>query len=237
MKDERKTAGAKILADQVTLGMELTAPIFPGFKLLKAYAKNRNLPVDNVTKEIMNKEIDEVLTKRGITRREFLQLTGAGATVAVAKMLGFGDDIARTAKVAEKAVEGSSGVVPPYFFDLVEIIKKKGIETTKRNATKDLENVFSYKEYDVYEDLSTGTIRVEKTNTGANLTMGEDGIRSREMLEYNPGRGDETTKGTPADEFDQATVYPDAEGKLKDLEEGEIDIEEILEFIKNEKTN
>ena len=237
MKDRRATAGAKILADQVTLGMELTAPIFPGLKLLKAYAKNRNLPVDNVTKEIMNKEIDEVLTKRGITRREFLQLTGAGATVAVAKMLGFGDDIARTAKVAEKAVEGSSGVVPPYFFDLVEIIKKKGIETTKRNATKDLENVFSYKEYDVYEDLSTGTIRVEKTNTGANLTMGEDGIRSREMLEYNPGRGDETTKGTPADEFDQATVYPDAEGKLKDLEEGEIDIEEILEFIKNEKTN
>ena len=41
MKDERKTAGAKILADQVTLGMELTAPIFPGLKLLKAYAKNR----------------------------------------------------------------------------------------------------------------------------------------------------------------------------------------------------
>ena len=39
------------------------------------------------------------------------------------------------------------------------------------------------------------------------------------------------------DEFDQATVYPDAEGKLKDLEEGEIDIEEILEFIKNEKIN
>ena len=57
------------------------------------------------------------------------------------------------------------------------------------------------------------------------------------MLEYKPVRGDETTKGTPADEFDQATVYPDAEGKLKDLEEGEIDIEEILEFIKNEKIN
>ena len=64
MKDERKTAGAKILADQVTLGMELTAPIFPGLKLLKAYAKNRNLPVDKTTREIMDKEIDEVLTKK-----------------------------------------------------------------------------------------------------------------------------------------------------------------------------
>ena len=54
-------------------------------------------------------------------RREFLQVTGAGATVILAKMLGFGDEVAQTAKVAEKAAEVSSGAAPPYFFDLVEI--------------------------------------------------------------------------------------------------------------------
>ena len=59
MKDRRATAGAKILADQLTLGMELTAPIFPGYKLLEAYAKSRKLPVDKTTRETMDKEIDE----------------------------------------------------------------------------------------------------------------------------------------------------------------------------------
>ena len=235
--DRGSTAGPKVFADTVGLGAEVTAPIFPGLRLLRAYAANRNLPVNDTTQKILIKEIDDVLEKRGMNRREFLQATGAGATVILAKLLGFGDEIARTAKVAEKAVEGSSGVVPPYFFDLVEIIKKKGIDTTKRNATQNLENVFSYKDYEVYENLATGAIRVEKTNMGANITLGEDGIKSQEMMEFKPGRADETTKGTPADEFEQATVYPDAEGKMKDLEEGEIDIEEILEFIKNEKTN
>jgi len=237
LKDRGSTAGPKVFADTVGLGTEVTAPIFPGLKLLRAYAANRNLPVNDVTQKLLVKEVDEVLEKQGMDRRTFLQMTGAGATVILAKMLGFGDQITKTAKVAEKATEVAAGGVPPYFFDLVEIIKKKGVETTKKNATKNLENVYSYKDYDVYEDLATGEIRVEKTNMGANITVGEDGIKSREMLEYKPGRGDESTTGTPPDEFDQATVYPDAEGKLKDLEEGEIDIEEILEFIKNEKIN
>ena len=237
LKDRGSTAGPKVFADTVGLGTEVTAPIFPGLKLLNAYAKSKNLPVNDVTQKLLVKEVDEVLEKQGMDRRTFLQMTGAGATVILAKMLGFGDEVARTAKVAEKATEVAAGGVPPYFFDLVEIIKKKGVETTKKNATKNLENVYSYKDYDVYEDLATGEIRVEKTNMGANITVGEDGIKSREMLEYKPGRGDESTTGTPPDEFDQATVYPDAEGKLKDLEEGEIDIEEILEFIKNEKIN
>ena len=85
--------------------------------------------------------------------------------------------------------------------------------------------------------LQQGQSELKKTNMGANITIGEDGIKSQEMMEFRPGVADEGTKGKPADEFEQGTVYPDAEGKMKDLEEGEIDIEEILEFIKNEKAN
>ena len=237
--DRGSTVGPVVFSDTISLGAEVTAPIFPGAKLLNAFAKNRNLPVNDVTKKILVKEIDEVLETKGMNRREFLQATGAGATIVLAKMLGFGDEVAKTAKVAEKAAEVSSGAAPTYFFDLVEIIKKKGMDVTKRNATKNLENVYSYKGYDVYEDLATGTIRVEKTNTGIIRTADdvEEGIASQEMMEFRPGIADEGTKGKPADEFEQGTVYPDAEGKMKDLEEGEIDIEEILEFIKNEKAN
>ena len=231
-KDRGSTVGPKVFADTIGLGAEVTAPIFPGLKLLRAYAANRNLPVNDVTKEVLVKEVDEVLEKQGMNRREFLQATGAGATVILAKMLGFGDQVTKTAKVAEKAAAAPAGV-PPYFFDLVEIIKKKGLETTKRNATKNLEEVYSYKGYDVYEDLATGEIRIEKF--GEEVDM----VTNREILEYKPGRGDELNP-KPADEYDEVTetnqrIIKD-EYNEPDYEEG-VNIEEILEFIKNEKVN
>ena len=233
LKDTGSTVGPKVFADTIGLGAEVTAPIFPGLKLLRAYAKKNNLPVNDVTQKILVKEIDEVLAKQGMDRREFLQVTGAGATVILAKMLGFGDEVAKTAKVAEKAAEVSSGAAPTYFFDLVEIIKKKGIDTTKRRAIKDLENVYQYKGYEVYEDLATGEIRVEKISPEADM------ITERQILEFKPGRGDESNP-KPPDEYEEVTetnsrIIED-EYNDPDYEEG-INIEEILEFIKNEKAN
>ena len=221
MKDERKTAGAKILADQVTLGMELTAPIFPGLKLLKAYAKNRNLPVDKTTREIMDKEIDEVLTKRGISRRDFMKVAGAGATVAIAKLLGVGDDLATVTKVAEKAVP-KGPIVPPYFFALVDKIKKLGRDESKAFATMDREAVYVYKDYELYEDLSTGNIRITRK------IGDETGYKEEEMV-YTKGIGDETTQGTPPDEYDEFTVRSDPDGKMKDVSSNEL--EEIDDLV------
>ena len=233
LKDTGSTVGPKVFADTIGLGAEVTAPIFPGLKLLRAYAKKNNLPVNNVTQKLLIKEIDQVLEKQGMNRREFLQVTGAGATVILAKMLGFGDEVAKTAKVAEKAAEVSSGAAPTYFFDLVEIIKKKGIDTTKRRAIKDLENVYQYKGYEVYEDLATGEIRIEKISPEADM------ITERQILEFKPGRGDESNP-KPPDEYEEVTetnsrIIED-EYNDPDYEEG-INLEEILEFIKNEKAN
>ena len=232
--DRGSTSGPKVLADTIGLGAEVTAPIFPGLKLLNAYAKSKNLPVNDVTKKLLVKEVDEVLGKQGMDRRTFLQTTGAGATVILAKMLGFGDEVTKTAKVAEKATEVAAGGAPPYFFDLVEIIKKKGLDVTKNNATKNLENVHRYKGYEVYEDLATGEIRIEK------IYPESDMITERQILEYAPGKADETTKGKPADSYEEVTetnsrIYKD-EFNEPDYEEG-VNIEEILEFIKNEKIN
>ena len=217
LKDTGSTVGPKVFADTIGLGAEVTAPIFPGLKLLRAYAKKNNLPVNDVTQKLLVKEIDQVLEKQGMDRREFLQVTGAGATVILAKMLGFGDEVTKTAKVAEKAAEVSSGAAPTYFFDLVEIIKKKGLDITKKEATQNLQNVYSYKGYDLYEDLATGEIRIEKTNTGIIRTADdvEEGIASKDVMEYKPGRGDESTKGTPPDEYEQGSIFPDVDGKMK----------------------
>ena len=65
-------------------------------------------------------------------------------------------------------------------------------------------------------------------------------ITERQILEYTPGKADEGTKGKPADSYEEVTetnsrIYKD-EFNDPDYEEG-INIEEILEFIKNEKAN
>jgi hypothetical protein len=229
------TAGPKVFADTIGLGAEVTAPIFPGLKLLRAFAKNRNLPVNNVTKKLLIKEVDEVLEQRGMNRRDFLKVTGAGATVILAKMLGFGDEVAKTAKVAEKAAEVSSGAAPTYFFDLVEIIKKKGIDVTKKEATQNLQNVYKYKGYEVYEDLATGQIRIEKSYS---IRADDDALQ---VLEYKPGQADETTKGKPADDYEEVTEVKygdptDMDRPIQEIEDG-VDLDAILEFIKNEKIN
>ena len=152
-KDRRSTIGPKVLADQVTLGAELTAPIFPGLKLLKAYAKNRKLPVNDETKQVMEKEIDEVLSTQNLTRRDFLKATGAGGAIVIAKMLGFGDELATTTKVAEKAIKetATTGGVPPYFLNLVKKIKTMGDETM---ATKDKATAYRYDDYYMEEDFA-----------------------------------------------------------------------------------
>ncbi len=230
-KDRRSTIGPKVLADQVTLGAELTAPIFPGLKLLKAYAKNRKLPVNDTTKEIMEKEIDEVLEAQNLTRRDFLKATGAGGTIILAKMLGFGDELATTTKVAEKVAKDTVGGTypPPYFFKLVDKIKFMGDDVTETAATKDREIVKRYKEYEMSEDVATGEITIVKRNEGS--FYDQDGILSEEYIIYKPGMADETTKGTPPPEYEEFTLKPDGEGKLKDSEDGLDSIEEILEEV------
>ena len=89
----------------------------------------------------------------------------------------------------------------------------------------------------MYEDLATGEIRIEKTNTGIIRSADdvEEGIASQDVMEYKPGRGDESTQGTPADEYEQGSIFPDVDGKMKEVED--LNVEEILEFIKNEKAN
>jgi hypothetical protein len=230
-KDRRSTIGPKVLADQVTLGAELTAPIFPGLKLLKAYAKNRKLPVNDTTKEIMDKEIDEVLSTQNLTRRDFLKATGASGAVILAKMLGFGDELATTTKVAEKVAKDTVGGTypPPYFFKLVDKIKFMGDDITERAATQDRQVVKKYKDYEMTEDSATGEIVITKRNEG--VFYDQDGILSEEYIVYKPGIADETTKSTPPPEYEEFTVRPDSDGKLKDSEGGLDSIEEILEEV------
>ena len=79
------------------------------------------------------------------------------------------------------------------------------------------------------EDAATGEITILKRNEGS--FYDQDGILSEEYIVYKPGMADETTKSTPPPEYEEFTVRPDSEGKLKDSEGGLDSIEEILEEV------
>jgi len=214
------------VAETAALGGELIAPIFPGLKFLRAFAKSKSLPVNDDTKQLLEQDVDMVLESNGMDRRQFLQMTGAGGTVILAKMLGFGDEFATATKVAEKATAEVATGVPPYFFELVSKIKKLGDDITPKGATQDLEKVYEYKGYNLYEDVATGDLRIEKIGQESG-----EMITEREILSYTKGQADETTKVKPADEYEEVTEINSRIEKDRfndaDYEDG-VNIEEIL---------
>ena len=137
-------------------------------------------------------------------RRKFMKLAGSGAAgLAALKtgLLGFGKE---AAPVIEKAVETAKGV-PPYFFQLVDLIKSKGREIESYG-----ERVKQYispskdgkSELMLTEDLNTGDIQVKKI-----FKENDDMVTKSEEMNFTKGRGDESTKGTPADDYEEVTEY------------------------------
>ena len=166
----------------------------------------------------------------GMNRRSFLKLLGGLASLPIiGKFL-------KPAKVASKAVKAapvvSKSTPPAYFFELAETIKKFG--KSDKVTYQDRVEIHRYTgkngdDYELIEDLSTGDMKITKDKTGIG-TYGDksyDTINDRSVMEYRKGRGDETTKGTPPDEYDEYKVEFDMDGT-------EGDADNMSEFIRKE---
>ena len=158
-------------------------------------------------------------------RRAFLKMLGIGAGTAGAiksGILGF-SKTPPTKKIIEKVPINSSTLSepPPYFFELAEKIKRLGkpdkvtyqerVEITRYTGKNG-------DEYELVEDLNTGDMQITKDKMGVG-TYGDksfDTIEDRTVLEFKKGRGDETTKGTPADEYEEYKVEFDPDGTPAD---------------------
>jgi hypothetical protein len=155
--------------------------------------------------------------KKGMDRRTFMKIMGGLTTLPILGKFFKGAEVA--APVAKKAVE-VAGQAPSYFFDLVTKIKmlgKPGISIGPR------QNTMNYKNYELMEDVSTGDIRVTKQKGDPDFGYEE------EVMEYR--KGQRTEDGMIPDEYEEATIRPDMDGKMKDFEEG-IEPDSIREIIK-----
>jgi len=176
--------------------------------------------------------------KAGMTKRAFLKLMGGvGATIGAAKSgilsglgKGAGKEVAK-----EVAQQTTSSMPPPYFFELANKIKTFGKPDKVTYA--DRVEIHRYRgkngdEYELIEDLNTGDMKIQKDKTGVG-TYGDksfDTIEDRTEMVFKKGQADETTKGKPADEYEEYKVEFDSDGTAADASELDAAVQkEIIE--------
>jgi hypothetical protein len=210
------------VAETASLGAELVAPIFPGLKLLKAYASAKGVkPTKEVAKTI-EQEIDAMAKAEGMNRREFLQATGAVSTIALAKLLGISSELPKVAKTAEAvtSVAKTADGVPQYLYDLKNVIRLRGQLQPSSSAFLDGQEVYTYKGVTLYHNTypKDGSFRIAKEFETDSIVPGEPSYNKVEM-EVSKGEdivvdeGLETQKVVKAgDEYEEATAFPAREG-------------------------
>ena len=155
------------------------------------------------------------------SRRKFLKIAGGLAALPIIGKFFKPAKVGTVAKTAPKIVT-TAPETPSYFFDLVNKIKILGDEgksISPRTKTT------TYKNYELQEDLTTGDIVIVKQKGDPDFAYEE------EVLSLRKGQADETTKGkTPPDEYEELTIRPDGDGKMKDVEDG-IEPEGIKEIL------
>ena len=198
---------------------------------------NRKLKGDETLNELLQIEYQtrpgradggRIGLKAGMTKRAFLKLmgmTGAGIGALKTGLLGFGKEAAPMVEAAKETVTQA----PSYFFDLVAKIKLLG---TQRRTPSYRERVNEYQytgkdgnEYLLTEELDTGDIMIQKDKLGGR-NYGDESyevIEDRTEMVFRKGQADETTKGTPADEYEEYKVEFDQDGTAADA----TDIDEL----------
>ena len=174
--------------------------------------------------------------KKGMDRRTFMKIMGGLATLPIFGKFFKG---AKTVKAVDKAKDVTNIVSQPpsYFFTLADKIKKLG----KESKVKPQERVNEYSyvgkngdEYTLTEDIGTGDMQIVKDKIGIGTYNDKsfDTINDRTVMEYKKGRGDETTKGTPPDEYDEYKVEFDQDGTMAGADNiSEITKKEIVDEV------
>jgi hypothetical protein len=160
------------------------------------------------------------------SKRKFMKILGGLASIPI---LGrFVTPVKQAAEVAPAAVEAVKGV-PSYFFKLADKIRRLG-EDAPGLTSVEREFGKKFKNYEMVENTD-GEIVIKKNTTG-NAVIGDDvveGIKSEEVMVYKPKK--RTADGTLNEDYQEVTVKPDAEGKLKDVEDGLDTIEDIMQEV------
>ena len=212
------------------------AELFLGKKLKGNESADELIQILN--RQEMRADGGRIGLKAGMTKRAFLKLMGTGAAgIAALKsgLLGFGKGAGK--QVAEEVVKKSTSTPPAYFFELANKIKTLGRVTDgpqERLKVHTMPAKDGKSELMLTEDLGTGEMQIKKIGK-----ENDEMISEVQTMEYTPGSSmaDETTKGIPADDYQEYTevqsrIYKD-EFNDPDIVEG-INVEDIVKEVKDQ---
>ena len=148
-------------------------------------------------------------------RRAFLKfIASIGGLTAAAKsgILGLGEGTGKKAVTETIKQSAGSGRPPPYFFKLVEKIKFMGDDAV---ASQDKAIAKKYKDYVLEEDFA-GNISI--TRRGDMDAPGYEEVYMGYSVDDVPLKGKKGS--TKVEEYEEYTVRPDEDGKMKDVEDG-----------------
>jgi hypothetical protein len=111
---------------------------------------------------------------------------------------------------------------PEYFFALMDKIRRFGKSVDDVTADPRVERTYVYKDYELKENAfgEPGEMIITKKTDQGPFGYKEESMRYK--------KGGATEDGMVADEYEELTIRPDQEGKLKDVEEGIDDASEII---------
>ena len=241
--EKNRTGAQKQYGEGLEFLAEVPGPATPIGFLLKTPKYVRQLRgltgSTQAAKELENKIQEKIAVDQG--RRDFNILLGTGGVMAVVKALGLDKLIPVGSKVAQKTAPiVTQGGTPKYFFDFVNLIKKSGDDITEKASTLERQKVYDYNGYTMYEDMTTGEIRINKTNEGMASGTDEfgevqqyDTITGQEEIIYRPGEeilGKDGKAVKTLDEYEEATAKPDSYGDMEG-EAGLDSLDEILDLL------
>jgi len=172
-------------------------------------------------------------------RRALLKMFGGAAATGIAVKTGLGGllkggekakDVVKTAETVKTA----ANTPPNYVFDLIKIIKAKGKDITKQAGTIERETVTSYRGVELYETPNGVVIRAEgKTPYEGGKEIQLSLNKTTDVVD----EGKKTQKQVSKVEYEEATVRPDPEGKMKDVDfyVDETDHAELKRIVDEEK--
>ena len=154
-------------------------------------------------------------------RRAFLKkAAGIGGGIAALKtgLLGLSKKAPETIETVKETVKQA----PDYFFALVDKIRRLGTMVDDAVADPRVERTYRYKNYELREN-AYGT--PDETVVTKIDDRGEFGYKEESMV-YK--KGGMTEEGRVADEYEEYTIRPDEDGKLKDIDTGIDDVSDII---------
>ena len=205
---DRETAGemadTMVRMAEATVGKR-TTPKLTDEGILELENVLKNMETGGKKKRDLNADGGRIGLKDGMNRRTFLKLLGGLASIPI---VGKVFKPLKTVKGVKNVPIIKTGDVPgkPEWFDqLVNKVIIEGDDVTKRFATQERQVVHMKKIDDettvtVTQDLNDGSIMVDVDDPIRNV-MGESGQDTSVQMMLKKGQADETTKGTPADEF------------------------------------